>query len=356
MVDFNNYWTFPVPGKDFVLVFASDWEGLLLLNPTASWIWQNAKLANLPHAYSNEFGISLAQAEEDIRLTFESWSHWKPPPIPAVPATLDIPSGTAQYSVGDSAFYISFATAGIAEELIPRLEQIELKRPSETVRPVHSFHLCETPEGTAIYRDGDHIATEALVTGARAVLLQELTRLAVPGREFNAILHAGAVGNQDRCVILAGASFSGKSTLCAALMQSGLLCYSDDSACLTTDFEVAGMPFALSLREGSWHLFPHLERPRFMPSNLNGTSPTAPPVALIFVDYRPDAVATTFEPVAMFDALVALQESGFWVEHSKPAITAFLDWISRLPIYRLRYSKINEAIAQVHSLLNSAMC
>ena len=296
----------------------------------------------------------MAQAEEDLRLTFESWSNWKRPLTRPVPSPTKIPSGPAQYAVNGTTFHTSFATAEIAAELTPRLARLEFTPKTDDAD--HSFHLCETPEGTAIYRNGVHIGTEALVTGARAILLQELTRLAVPNRDFLLILHAGAVGTQDACVILAGASFSGKSTLCAALMQSGLLCYSDDSACLTTDFEVAGMPFALSLREGSWHLFPNLERPRFIPSNLNGTSPTAPPVALIFVDYQPDAVATTFEPVPTFDALVALQESGFWVEHSKPTITAFLDWISRLPIYRLRYSKINEAIAQVHSLLNSAMC
>jgi hypothetical protein len=130
-----------------------------------------------------------------------------------------------------------------------------------------------------------------------------------------------------------------------------LLCYSDDSACLTTGFQVAGMPFALSLRESSWHLFPHLDRPRFLPSNLNGTSPSAPPVALIFVEYRPEVHITTLESIATFDALVALQESGFWVQPTKPAIKAVLDWLSRLAIHRLRYSDLNEAVARVRSLL-----
>ncbi len=335
-------------------MFSPEWEGLFLLNPTASWIWLNADDPNLPASYALHFGIPLAQAERDVRLTFESWSQgqvpFRPQAIRAIAS--EIPYQASSYRLNGKTFQISFATREIAAELIPRLEQIEEPTQFDSVSsPGHTFHLSQHSDGTAVYRDGTHIGTESLVTGARAILLQELTRLAVPGREFTLILHAGAVGNQDRCVILAGASFSGKSTLCAALMQSGLLCYSDDSACLTTDFEVAGMPFALSLRESSWPLFPGLDHRRFLTSNLNGTSPSAVPIALIFVEYRAEVQSTTLESVGLFDALVALQESGFWVKPTKPAIAAVLDWLSRLPIHRLRYSALHEAVEQVRSLL-----
>lgn len=344
-------WTFLIPGTDCIAVFFRDWEGLFVLNSTASWIWQHLGDPNLSESYAACFGISQAKAQEDIALTLDGWSQWKAPsnPLPDVLRTRpENPSVLRQYQLNGTFFSIAFATDEIAAELVPRLAQIELNSPRAVD---HAFHLSRHPEGTAIYRDGVHIATEPLITGARAVLLQELTQLAVPDRRFTLILHAGAVGNQDAAVILAGASFSGKSTLCTALMQSGLLCYSDDSACLTTDYRVAGLPFALALREGSWPLFPHLDRPRFIPSNLNGTSPTAPPVALIFVDYNRHAQVTTLESVRIFDALVALQQSGFWVEPSQSAITTFLDWLSRLPIYRLRYSNLNEAVSQVSGLL-----
>jgi hypothetical protein len=350
-------WTFPVPSTELIAVFAEDWEGILFLNPTASWIWQNWDLPDLSEAYAEKFGISLAQARQDIHVCVDSWSKLQRPvastAVPALPSAIQFTS--ANYQLNGTLFSVSFGSPSIQAELLPRLAQLELKaQPYVLSKPDHIFQLYERLDGTAIFRDGVYMATELLVTGARALLLQELTRLAVPGRDFSAILHAGAAGNQNACVILAGASFSGKSTLCAALMQSGLLCYSDDSACLTTDFQIAGMPFALSIREGSWHLFPQFDKPRFIPSNLNGTSPTAPPIALIFVEYSADTEITTFEPIPIFDALVAIQESGFWVEHKPATITAFLDWLSRLPVHRLRYSKLDEAMAQVHALLDAS--
>jgi hypothetical protein len=193
----------------------------------------------------------------------------------------------------------------------------------------------------SLLKNGVHFAKEPLITASRAVLLQELARLAIPNRDFRAILHAGAVGTPDACVILAGASLSGKSTLCHALMQEGLLCYSDDSACLTPDFHVAGMPFALAMREGE----------RFRPSNLNGYSPAAPPVALIFVNYQPGA-AVALEPLSAFESFLKLQQSGFWVEHTEHSIGSFLRWLSDVPRYELTYSALPDGISTVTAFLD----
>ena len=124
-------------------------------------------------------------------------------------------------------------------------------------------------------------------------------------------------------------------------MQTGLLCYSDDSACLTPDYQLAGMPFALALREA----------PRFRPSNLDGASPVAPPVALIFVNYEPTAETTTLDPIATFEALVEIQKSGFWVEHTQPAITQFLNWLAGIPRYKLTYSDLTTALPTLTRLL-----
>ena len=101
-------------------------------------------------------------------------------------------------------------------------------------------------------------------------------------------------------------------------MQSGLLCYSDDSACLITDYQIAGMPFALALRES----------PCFRPSNLGNTSPTAPPKALIFVNYQATAQSTTWQLLDPFKALVELQKSGFWIQHTQPSPSSFLRWLA----------------------------
>ncbi len=327
----SNYWTFRVPGTDSLVATPSDSEGLILFNPTAAWIWQNQNLPDLAELYAAHFGIPLSQARADIEKILS-------------------PGQKIKIKIGQTVFQIQMDGEDLANEILPRLGDL----PRSTDPQAHTFHLRQTPHATLLYLDGTHLATESLVTAARARLLQELTRLAQPSQTFTAILHAGAVGTTCSAAILAGPSFSGKSTLCAALQQQGdLLCLGDDSACLTPDFHIAGMPFALSLREGSWPLFPHLDRPRFLPSNLNGASPLVPATRLLFVNYDPAATATTLDPVPTFDALVALNESGFWIEHTQPAIAAFLEWLAQIPIHRLTYSSLAAAVAQVKTLLYS---
>src|SRR5262249_25017974 len=149
-----------------------------------------------------------------------------------------------------------------------------------------------------VFLDGLCIAQEEKTAGARAILLQEMTRLCEGDRHMQAILHAGACGPGSGCVLLAGASHAGKSTLCAALMAQGLYCYSDDSAVIDRAFRVAGMPFPLMLRKPSWPTlksrFPGIERigvhrrlgvdTIFLPSNLpDNSSPSSPIKALVFV-------------------------------------------------------------------------
>ena len=345
---FYDSWAFPVSGSDCLVVASPDREGLLLLNPTAAWIWRNAHLPDIASAYASHFDISIQQAEADLGSTFAFWDQLEPASSPP-PSSIHfaVPPISSTCRLKHTTFLIRFANSEMADELRPRLATLEV--PAST--PDHILELCEHPTGTAVYRNGIRFAVEPLITAARAIVLQEITRLAVPNRDFIAILHAGAIGNSETCVILAGASFSGKSTLCAALMLSGLLCYSDDSALLTTDFKIAGMPFALSIREGSWPLFPQLDRPRFLPSNLNGTTPTAPPQALIFVNYQPDAQTTVLEAVEPFEALIAINQAGFWVDHTQPSIAAFIDWLARIPIHRLTYSDLQSATATVRSLL-----
>ncbi len=355
MFGFENYWTFPVPRGNELVVASADREGLILLNSTAAWIWEHSCFGDLPGLYADHFGIPLEQAESDIRVTKDSWELLHAPPATPLPVVSE-PStfySAGVFKVGEALFQINFGVESIAREMIPRLAPIKLE--STRVReftPAHTFDLTEFGENqTAIFLDGSLLATAPTVTACRAIVLQELTRLAIPNRDFKLILHAGAVGDSEACVILAGASFSGKSTLCAALMQSGLVCYSDDSACLTSGLKIAGMPFAISLREGSWPLFPELDRPRFVPSNLKGSSPEAKAVGLIFVNYDSRAGMTTMDAVSTFDALAMLNASGFWVEHSEPAIGSFLGWLGDLPVRQLRYSDLQDAVFQVREYL-----
>ena len=61
-------------------------------------------------------------------------------------------------------------------------------------------------------------------------------------------VHAGAVACGGRAVVLPGESFSGKTTLVAALVQAGASYYSDEYAVLDADGRVHPYARRLSIR------------------------------------------------------------------------------------------------------------
>ena len=267
--------------------------------------------------------------------------------------------------VNGRGFRVLLDPGDLVEEIAPRLAPVAVPHlPPDT--PFLTFSLANARDRVFVYRDEACIAEEEKTAGARAILLQEMTVRCDADREARVILHAGACGNASDCVILAGATHAGKSTLCAALMARGFYCYSDDSAVLDRQFKILGMPFPLTLRKRSWpvidsHLpsFTHLApihrslgcSVRFLPSNLPAnSSPAVTPAALVFVDYRAGA-STTVQRLKPFEALLALRQCGFWVEHDRANIAGFLGWIGRLDSCKLTYSLIEEASGVVSGLL-----
>ena len=61
-------------------------------------------------------------------------------------------------------------------------------------------------------------------------------------------VHAGVVGWQGRAIVLPGRSFSGKTSLVAALVRAGATYYSDEYAVLDAEGQVHPYPKPLSLR------------------------------------------------------------------------------------------------------------
>lgn len=99
-------------------------------------------------------------------------------------------------------------------------------------------------------------------------------------------VHAGVVGCRDRAVLIPGRTFSGKSTLVAALVRAGATYYSDEYAVLDASGRVHPYPKPLSVRREGGH------RPqRLSVESLGGIAGTRPlPVGLILISrYRPGA-------------------------------------------------------------------
>ena len=348
----------------------SDVHGLFLLNPAAELLWserlRGASEFEVAQVFHSVLNVPLEVAESDIERTLAQWSTsllaerghecprlLAPPPSPQA-ITLDC-------RLAGTSFSISVDPGELVEEIGPRLAHLSASTPT----PDFTFHVTQCNGRVFVTLHGTCIGDEELSSGARVILFQEMICLCKPDRVAQAMLHAGACGSESACILLAGSTHSGKSTLCAALMSAGLLCYSDDTAIIDGDHLVAGMPFPLMLREGSWSVieshFPQLQQApvynrwgvdvRFLASNLPAnSSPSVPAKALLFVEYLPGS-ASLLEPISTFDALVAFEQSGFWVEHQRESIESFLQWLGELPKYRFTYSDLDSATNIFRSLL-----
>jgi hypothetical protein len=357
-------WEFPI--EDGLVVVRPDLDGFFLLNQTARLVWyrfrQGLPLAEIASGLAGLFGIPPDLALRDVQAVVASWRQALlapgPPPGVALPQTALDPAGArpVECLVNGNPLRVLLEPGGVWDEIALRLQTVAHPAPL----PLHTFAVGTVADRVLVFRDGVCIGNEENAAGARALLLQSMAVLAGPA----AILHAGGCGG----VLLAGRSHSGKSTLCAALMCRGLPYHCDDSAVLLPDFHVAPMPFPLALRPGSWPLIesraearaPAFHRApvylrwgtevRFL-DPLPAPGP-APVKALVFVRHYPSA-QTQLAELTVLNTLLALQESGFWVEHTQESIARFLAWLTGLPRYTLQYSDLSEAEDLIANLSTS---
>jgi hypothetical protein len=168
-----------------------------------------------------------------------------------------------------------------------------------------------------LVRDADgmyelHRGRRVVTVGPQDEALDDLERqlrlhiaLNAPDHFF---LHAGAVSYAGAGVVLPGASFSGKTTLVAALVRAGATYYSDEHAVLGADGRLLPYPKPLGLRvtEGSGKQTSHDI------SALGGVSAQeAAPIRLVVVtQYRPGAEWTPTE-LSPADTVLALLQHTF---------------------------------------------
>jgi hypothetical protein len=342
-------WEFPV--DDGLVLVRPDVQGFFLLNKTARLVWrdfnQGLALAEIVAGLVAHFCIPPEVARRDIEAAIASWRDGLlSPSPPSVRLPPGLVTGTevcpVDCLVNGNPMRVVLELGEVWDEIAPRLEPVRIEAPD----PRYTFTVGSSAGRVLVFRDGICIGDEENSAGARAILLQAMASLTEP----LAILHAGGCGG----VLLAGQSHCGKSTLCAALMGRGLAYYCDDSAVLDREFRVTPMPFPVMLRSGSW---PSIEDrfPAFKDSPVYRrwdtevrflTPVTAPGpaavTALIFVRHERGA-ETQLAELSVLDSLLALQRSGFWVEHARESIERFLSWLAGIGRYNLRYSKLEDA-------------
>jgi len=137
-----------------------------------------------------------------------------------------------------------------------------------------------------LYANAVRIARSRHLEEVLSLLERDLSVYVGERARRRVFVHAGVVGWRGQAVIIPGVSFSGKTSLVAALVRAGAIYYSDEFAVFDANGRVHPFPTSLSIRTAGG-----AEAKKFRPEVLGASIGHAPlPVGLVAVTrYRPQA-------------------------------------------------------------------
>jgi hypothetical protein len=237
--------------------------------------------------------------------------------------------------------------AGMLQTLIRNLPLTP--GPSETALAQRMYSLIvQRKEGS---RPGHRLYAEARLLAENADLDYVLDRLesdlqihigeTAPDRIF---VHAGVVGWRERAILIPGRSYSGKSTLVAALLRAGASYYSDEFAVVDADGLVHPYARPLSLRQPAG-------RPlRCLPEALGAHAADKPlrPGLVLIPRYRPGA-HWRGQPITTGTALLEIMKHTLPVrQRTEAALNALQSALAQALVLK---GTRGEAADMVHEIL-----
>lgn len=187
-------------------------------------------------------------------------------------------------------------------------------------------------------------------------------------QEWIASLHASSIASGEEAVLIIGKSGQGKSTFTSHLMASGYDFVADDLTPLkSNDLKVYPHPTGISIKQGAFESL-HNKIPNFdrLPTTFKnvdkGNIKYIPPKTkitdytkgydvkkIVVIQYQPEST-TSLKPIEFDEALNVLIPDS-WISPHECHARQFMDWISQLEFFSLRYSKTTEAIKRFETIL-----
>jgi hypothetical protein len=113
----------------------------------------------------------------------------------------------------------------------------------------HQFRLVwNESEKDTLYKNGESVFTRVSREKSLEYVGSEIRRTIAEFAVGRVFIHAGVVGWKGKVILIPGMSFSGKTSLTAALVKRGAVYYSDEYAILDEDGFVYPFPKTLSIR------------------------------------------------------------------------------------------------------------
>lgn len=378
---------------DQLLVFSERTQTLYSLNSSAAFMWlcleSGRSMDETSELVSETFNIGFEQALSDVEAIVAQWKGAgllrSAEPIDVL---LDV-AGALESIFPEPEPYQGTLPGRFHSELCFRLAgstflvRCAREEYERQLRPVLA-HL-ETAAGLHdevlyVVNDGDDhvIVFDGLIAGCFPLpeqippaLSQTVLRAAYRRVNYLISVHGAVVHNGSQCVILAGPSGIGKSTLTAALIKDGLGYFTDEVAVLHRETRrVVPVPAGLRIKESAWAVMSQLYhdfdqspiyrladggrlryfRPpeRALPSGYESGLPVC---ALIFPRYAPEE-ETVLRSLDRVDALHRLQDAGYEAGHNLDGerVQELLDWISGVDCHEMTVSSLDDAVTIIRGV------
>ncbi len=367
------------PLEDGLVLMRPGNNRLFVLNATASSIWADYT-GGLSHdaiiaRFAKRFDITTDQADQDVAAALADWkreglldlqvSDIHPDTLPtAASLGSETPAVACTYHLADTTFQIRYSDLVLYQRLHPLLQHWMT---TDVVSPQTTFEGRGTGVDYEWRQDG--VVCLRGVSGDELIhfMLHRLIEYACRQIPWLAVFHAAALGDGQSCIVLPGLGGSGKTTLAAALAQSGFKYLGDETIPLRRDNgRIVPIPGPLCLKPGSWPAlaayYPMLDAwPIYhrwgQPVRYLLPRPTDPdrcwPVRnLIFPRYVPGG-ATVLQPIRATMALQYLMAADTLLPQPlmPTDANAFIAWLGEVPAYTLTYDHLTEAVAAVRGLI-----
>jgi hypothetical protein len=253
----------------------------------------------------------------------------------------------------------------IAAVIADALGPLRLDAPPEIIVEIHEVDAVgwSMQVGTA-----EPVALGSpLAVALRAI--GEVNNLAVASVPDDLVLHAGAVVDRGRAVLLPGGSNHGKSTLTTALVADGFSYLTDEAAAIAEGLRVRAYPKSIVLDPGSFPLFPELAPADDLeglaravagrewhvdPGRVGSVSGPSPVAVVICPQWRAGAATrvSTMQPV---EALHLLLGDAFdFSLGGQPVFARLVELVESVPVVKLSYGDVAAAVSAVREILFTA--
>jgi hypothetical protein len=236
------------PVGDGLIIARQHGQRLYALNETARllWTWRAAGMTETRMAEElvATFGIEPAIAARDIAATLRQWRD---------ESLIGAHHPSISCVVGGCHVLVQMGPANVREAILPLLSNFivdEAGRPGG--RPA-SIEVTER-EGKYLVSTGSETSTlTATVDGALEAVLIGLLQHVFNATDWQFSMHSAAVGRGEGCILIAGESGRGKSTLLAHMLAEGFDYVADDLVLIVPpELAVVPIPMPLIFKRGSW--------------------------------------------------------------------------------------------------------